>query len=95
MKLKEYKIPERDILKSIRQYLSLRGVFCIRMQQGLGSFKGLPDLLCIKNGIVFFIEVKKKGGKLSSHQQKFKEMWESFGGHMIVAYSVDDVMKIV
>lgn len=62
---------ESDILKQVRDYLRWRGFFVIRIQQGLGSHPGMPDLIAVKEGKMFFLEIKTPKGKLSEHQKKF------------------------
>jgi hypothetical protein len=84
---------ETDILRGIRQYLQLRGWFVIRNQQNIGSHPGLTDLTAIKNGVVWWIEVKKPGGKLSKAQEKFRDNVIAAGGRWMAAYSVEDVVE--
>ena len=85
------KQPESIILAQIRQYLQLHGYLVIRMQQGLGSHKGLSDLVCIRGGRVVFVEVKTPTGRLSVHQEGFRGAVEMHGGEYLVARSIEDV----
>jgi hypothetical protein len=39
------------------------------------------------------IEVKRPGGKLSPHQERFRDNLQQAGGVYVVAYSVEDVIK--
>ena len=58
------------------------------------STAGIPDLLAIKEGMAYFIEVKREGNKPSELQQyRIKEL-QSYGVVVIVAYSVDDISII-
>ena len=58
------------------------------------STAGIPDLLAIKEGRAYFIEVKRRGNKPSELQQyRIKEL-QSYGAVVIVAYSVDDILII-
>lgn len=85
---------ETGILKAVRDYLRLRGWFVIRMQQGLGSYKGISDLIAVKEGLTVWIEVKTASGKLSKHQKQFREQITASGGIYIVVRGVDDLFKI-
>jgi hypothetical protein len=44
---------EGEILRAVRDYLRVEGWLVIRNQQGLGSYKGLPDLTAIRGGEVW------------------------------------------
>ena len=95
---------EKHITKAIRDYLHLRGhIFHFKVWQGLGSYKGVADIIglkkltdyddCpLKHVQPFAIEIKTKEGKISKEQEDFLKMWETFGGLAFVARSVDDVM---
>jgi hypothetical protein len=77
------KTPEGAVLSQVRDYLRLKGWYVIRNQQGLGSHKGLSDLMAVsKQGRVVFIEIKApehiskaghkiRAGNLSEDQEKF------------------------
>jgi len=85
-------ITEGDILKQVRDYLRWRGWLVIRNHQSLGSHRGLSDLVALKNGEVLWIEIKRPGGKLSRHQEKFKEDVEAHGGNYLV---ITDLAKLI
>jgi len=59
--------------------------------QGLGSYRGISDIIAIKNGGVLFIEVKAPGGSLSHHQRRFAKNIKASGGHYILAFSYEDI----
>jgi len=84
---------EKEITKAIRGYLKLRQVFHWKVWQGLGSHKGVADIIGIYNGKFLAIEVKTKKGKLSDHQRTFLQAVEDEGGIAIVARSVEDVIN--
>lgn len=88
--------PETAILRAVRDYLQLppRPWFVVRMQQGLGSYKGLADLYCLRDGRSVWIEIKTPQGRLSRHQRAFKDAIEAHGGEYVVARSVEDVMEL-
>jgi len=88
-------IPEResDIQAAIKDYLGWHGWFCWKVHQSLGSFKGVSDLIAVKNGKVLFIEVKTSTGRLGVHQQAFRDELTRHGGTYIVARSVEDVRE--
>lgn len=56
------------------------------------SRKGFPDLICIKNGVVIFIEVKRPGGggRLSAHQKRVHADIRNQGGTVYVVESIDE-----
>lgn len=83
--------PETTAKKEIRDWLTWNGWFVFPILQGLGAYKGIPDLEAIKGGIVLFIEVKAPKGKLSESQEKFKYDCINHKGHYIMAKSYLDV----
>lgn len=80
--------------KAIKQYLKIKGVFFYHNLAGLGVYPGVPDLTAIKDGIVYQIEVKIKGGRQSENQNEFQRAWESNGGKYIIG-GIDEIMKFI
>ena len=97
---------EKDIQKTIIEWLSLKRIFFYRNNSGMvfmanrdGTKRamrvgavGSPDLVCVLGGRYIGIECKKKGGKMSDSQHIFKEKLEKSGGKYILAFSLDDVI---
>ena len=101
------KILEKDIQLAICDYLALKGYKLFWRQnttpvfeQKSGfyrpmpkySMKGVADIIIIKDGKAIFIEVKRKGNKLSEAQEEFKAKCEMVGARYITAYSLDDII---
>jgi penicillin-binding protein-related factor A (putative recombinase) len=84
---------EKEITASIRAYLKAHGIFHWKAWQGLGSQKGVSDIIGIYDGKFFAIEVKTEKGKLSKHQHMFLRAVIDAGGNGIIARSVDDVIN--
>jgi len=63
--------------------------------QGLGSQKGLPDRIAIKDSRVLFLEIKTLKGKQSEGQIEFEKIIKSYGGEYYVVRSIEDVDKII
>ncbi len=97
---------ERDIQKSILEYLKLRGFYAWRNQTqgtwdaGKGIYrnaqtlKGVSDILgVLSGGRILAIEVKRPGGKLSLDQVEFLKKVQGLGGKAFVAYSLQDVIE--
>ena len=83
----ESKIQSR-IISKLREY----GYFVTKLS--VTSTAGIPDLLAIKDGRAYFIEVKREGNNPSELQlYRIKEL-QSYGAVAIVAYSVDDILPI-
>ncbi len=87
---------EALIQKEILQYLnSLPDTFAVKIQQGPYSYIGISDILCCRHGIFIAIEVKKKPNRPTPLQLEFLRKVSDAGGIGIVAYSVEDVKKII
>lgn len=89
------RVTEKDVKKQVRDYLRIRGWFVFHILQGMGSYRGVSDLVAVKNGRTLFIECKVPGGKLSTYQKKFKESIETAGGIYIEARGYEDVEKTI
>ena len=85
------KITETDIRRQVTDYLQLRQYFCFYVLQGLGAYKGIPDLIAVKNGRVLFIELKTPRGRQSEYQRKFQADLEAHGGEYVLCRGVDDL----
>jgi len=57
------------------------------------SAPGLSDILLLKRGRVYFLEVKSAKGKISPQQEEFKAKVEAEGCEYFVVRSIDDVLK--
>ena len=98
---------ERDILKSILQFLAVKKIFCWRNNVGATvskykgvtrfiryGYKGSSDVLGIlPDGRFFAIEVKRKGNKTTEAQDIFLDEIKKNNGFAMVAYSIDDVIE--
>ena len=85
---------EKSLQVAIMTALGLRGWRCIKMPPSIyTSGKGIPDLLCMRDGITAWIEVKTEKGRLSPQQQRFGQMVDDAGGLYIVARSVDFAVR--
>ena len=89
------KITENDVKKQVKDYLSVKGYFHFYMLAGMGAYKGIPDIIAIKNNRVLFLEIKRPSGKQSEHQKVFQENIEGQGGEYYIVKSLDDLIKII
>lgn len=81
---------EKEVDSKIAEYARKRGLIVIKLTMlAMYGFAGLPDRMFLGPGrLVFFIEMKKPGGKMSELQKKWQEIIESLGFHV---YECDDV----
>lgn len=83
---------EKEITARIRLVLKNHGIFHWKVWQGLGSQKGVSDIVGIFKGRFFALEVKTVKGRLSDYQRLFLSEVAMNGGIAFVARSVDDVI---
>ena len=94
---------ESEVLAGVLAYLAMRGD-CFFWRQGnfagalpggyMHAAKGVPDILCVKDGRLYGIEVKRElGGKVSGDQERFGQNLEAAGGKYVVTRGVDDAEK--
>lgn len=64
--------------------------------KAMGVRSGLPDYIIIINGLVVWLEMKRKtGGVISASQKEWLERLESAGQNVHVARGLDEAMEIV
>ena len=84
---------EAGITRSIRYVLNILKIFHWKQWQGpMSKPKGVSDIIGIYKGRFLAIEVKRKGHKLTHHQQKFIDRVNAEGGIGIAAWCLDDVI---
>ena len=90
------KITENDVKCAVKQLLSLKGYFHFYLLAGMGAYKGIPDIIAIKNNRVLFLECKRPGKSiLSEYQKQFQADIENQGGEYYIIKSLDDLIKII
>lgn len=91
--------PEKKVQNSIVDFfkeLEKDGlpVKCFRREAGGFAYKkGLPDLYACVNGYHVEIEVKRKGGKLSTMQEKWRDKFISMNVRWFCFDNIDDCRK--
>ena len=62
-----------------------------------GLPEGFSDLFGhrLSDGRIFYIEVKKPGGRVRDNQKKFLKAMRDSGALAGIAYSVEDALKII
>ncbi len=95
-------LSEKEIQTRCLKWLRNNGFFAFKLHLGgikIGSrmvpnpAKGAPDIIAIKGGIFFGIEVKKPGGRVAPHQKEWHDKARRFGAVIIVAYSVSQMAE--
>jgi len=102
--------PEQQLQRAILEYVNYHGFFIrvptvgiwdekIKMRRKTTQ-KGIADIIGIWNRQGFApvpvaIECKVSPRKQTPEQKEFQQRWELAGGIYILAYNLEDVMKIV
>lgn len=107
---KKPKIYEKDIEKAILEALNFKGwmawknptvgVFDSKKgsyRKPMGGFHltGVSDIIAVKGGEVWFIEVKTPSGKMTKNQLDFEKRLLKHGGNYLVARKVEDLNAIL
>ena len=61
----------------------------------MGLRSGIADLVFVKDGRVYFLEMKRPGGKISDNQANFGLDATKSGAKYEVAWSFDEALKIL
>ena len=87
---------EKEVVLSILHYLKdLPKCHYISPHSNIYMPAGTPNIICVRNGVPFFIEAKKPGGQLSSIQQIQMDRWLEAGAIVGVATSVEEAKDII
>ena len=86
---------EKTITKTIIRYLNGLPACYARKIHGSRYTAGFPDIICVREGVCLWIEVKRPGNKPTELQLLELERWREAGALTIVAYSVEDVKDIM
>lgn len=86
--------PETIIKNQVKDYLKLKGIFYYHNLQGIGAYKGIPDLIAVKGGLYYGLEIKRPTGKQSEYQVEFQKKLEKAGGKYLLISSLEDIMKV-
>lgn len=96
MKTGDKNTKEKSITNAILKYLkSLDNCFCWKEHGGMYGTSGIPDIICCYKGRFIGIEVKRPEGKVSKLQEVAIRKIEGAGGIAIVAFSVEDVKRLI
>ena len=101
--------PEQDVQKAIAEHLRLRrapGVYWFHPANGgyrkpleaaimksLGVTAGVPDLICIREGKTYGLELKAPNGRLNESQRTAHEEMKAAGAEVAVAVGIDQALE--
>ena len=86
---------EAEIQTEATRALDLLGYHVHDLSQGRATRQpcGIPDLYIQGHGVTAWLEMKKPGGKVSTHQAGFIERELTNGGNVLVAYSATEAVE--
>jgi len=87
--------PENIVKRQIKDYLWYTGWFVRHHFQGIGCYKGMPDMSATRHGITIEIECKSPTGEQNIYQENYERNLTHHGGLYVLARSVDDVIKVI
>lgn len=86
---------EKSLTNSIKAALKREGWWVLKIHGGGMQIPGLPDLLCCKDGIAVWLEVKVPGGKPTKLQvARMEEIRKQGGCTVAVVTSVAEALLI-
>ncbi len=60
-----------------------------------GVVPGVADIICLRKGTGYALELKKMGGRVSEAQNTWLMKWEKAGGIWAIAYGLDAALAIL
>ncbi len=85
---------EKQISKKIQKRLKAEGFWVVKIHGGMYQRPGIPDLLAIKDGKSYWIEVKQPGKKATVIQEKVMAELREAGCPVGVATNVREALEI-
>jgi len=83
--------PEKKIETQIRKWLKMNGFYCWKNHGSQFTLSGMPDLMAVKDGRLFCIEVKATGKRATELQRSRLETLRGYGAIAFEADSLDIV----
>jgi hypothetical protein len=103
--------PEQQIQRAIFDHFRARsapGVFAFhpanggyrkpieaKILQGLGVVSGVPDIVAVKDGRAYFLEIKAEGGRLSPAQEQTLIALRAAGALACHAHGLDQCLRVL
>ena len=84
---------ESSVERSIVKYAKSQGWWTVKFFPF--GIKGIPDRICIRNGVVLFIEVKAAGEKLRPLQAYIHKVMREHGAFVFTCDNLDDAKRIL
>lgn len=86
---------EKIVQRKIVDMLKRNDFWVLKIHGGMYQRPGIPDLLAIKDGKAYWLEVKRPGKKPTALQNKILSELQAVGCVAGFADSVDDARRIV
>jgi hypothetical protein len=85
---------EKDIENEVCKWLKEQGHVVIRLAPE--GVRGFPDLtIMLDIGVTVYVEMKRPGGNLSLHQQRWISKLRNQGCRVGVCYSLEEVQSFI
>jgi hypothetical protein len=72
-----------------------RGFKTAARLKSMGMRAGVSDLIAVRNGEIFALELKADGGRPTESQLEFLDDLRTAGGHGVVAEGLDEAINII
>lgn len=86
---------ETKLQKKIQEYIDSIGGYCFKVHGSIYMRAGIPDIIACYKGLFIGIECKVGKNKMSDLQEKHRDEILAAGGIHILAYSLNDVIKVL
>ena len=86
---------EADLVTKIIKGLRARGFWAVKLHGGPMQQAGLPDVLAVKAGRAFFLEVKLPGGNATRLQESVMRDLRDVGAVAATVHSLEEVLQAV
>jgi len=86
---------EKTITNNIIRYLNSLPACYARKIHSSRYASGFPDIVCVKGGRTYWLEVKRPGGKPTKLQEVELGKWQEAGATVAVVHSLDEAKHVI
>lgn len=87
--------PEAKLSRKIMAAWKRAGAWCMKVHGSQFQVSGVPDIIGVYRGVFIACETKMPGNTTSPIQDHRIEQIRAAGGRVVVAYSVEEAMRLI
>lgn len=95
LRLRHFIVVDTDIMDGLKYVNNYTRYAYIVHHKRMGYMKGQPDMIIMKNGKVWCLELKAQKGRQSKEQKQYQQLCKENNIPYIVVKDVEDLNKVI